>query len=487
MMERNSFNDILTKTAAALDIPDHVYEDAILKYEDIGRWLRAEDSELLQYSPEIYPQGSFRLGTVVRPITGKDQYDIDLVCNLDLKKEQTTQAKLKEAVGTRLRKRDDLNKILKESRRCWTLKYLPQEITPQFHMDVLPALSNVDNPPTGILITDSELRLWQKSNPKAYAEWFYKRMEVIYLEKKANLAKSMNASIEDVPEWQVKTPLQVAIQILKRHRDIYFASLPSDQKPVSIIITTLAAHAYRGQADLYTALEEIVSVMPKYIENRDGKWWVANPVADENFADKWNEYSERRIAFLRWLVKVHEDFSNANKLQSLNEITKSLTPILGESTMVKVAKDLGLPVQQFPLLPARIVTPPVPALGNSNHVQRPTWNEQVKYKATISAAVHPWLEGKILWPLTERAVPKNVWLSFRIKTDVPTPFQIYWQVVNTGEEAHRATDLRGGFFSSTGSVHWEHTAYRGTHWVEAFIIKGSMCVARSGRKYVRIR
>jgi hypothetical protein len=36
----------------------------------------------------------------------------------------------------------------------------------------------------------------------------------------------------------VKTPLQQAVQILKRHRDMMFADDP-EHKPISVIITTL--------------------------------------------------------------------------------------------------------------------------------------------------------------------------------------------------------------------------------------------------------
>ena len=41
-------------------------------------------------------------------------------------------------------------------------------------------------------------------------------------------------SIEDVPEWRVKTPLQRSVQILKRHRDIYFQQKP-EVRPVSVL------------------------------------------------------------------------------------------------------------------------------------------------------------------------------------------------------------------------------------------------------------
>ena len=220
--ERTKLASILQTTADMLDIPDHVYEDATLKYEDVGEHLAAEESNLREYNPQVYVQGSFRLGTVVQPYGRGGEYDIDLVCQLEIKKESITQSDLKAKVGVQLKARDDLAKILESSRRCWILDYPAEAGMPTFHMDVLPAIPNVERQPTGILLTDTDLTRWQKSNPVAYAEWFKKRMEVIFRVKKAALAESMLASIEDVPDWRVKTPLQRCVQILKRHRDIYF-------------------------------------------------------------------------------------------------------------------------------------------------------------------------------------------------------------------------------------------------------------------------
>ena len=53
IQEKEKLSGVLKKTATALDIPDYIYEDATLKYEDIGSWLAADDSELKTYSPEI--------------------------------------------------------------------------------------------------------------------------------------------------------------------------------------------------------------------------------------------------------------------------------------------------------------------------------------------------------------------------------------------------------------------------------------------------
>lgn len=482
---KEQISELLIKITDILDIPDYLHEDAVLKYEDIGAWLASNDSELRDYSPEIYPQGSFRLGTVIRPISDAGEYDIDLVCHLRIDKERTTQDELKQMVGDRLEKRDDISEILDESRRCWCLNY-----PGQFHMDVLPAIPNSERPPTGILLTDTDLVRWQKSNPVAYADWFYDQMKVILEEKRIEFAESIQASVEDVPEWQVKTPLQRVVQLLKRHRDIYFQN-DQENKPVSIIITTLAARAYRNQANLFAAVSDITQNMAQYIENRNGIWWIANPVdPDENFGDKWNEKPERRVAFFEWLQNVQEDFEHALQEHTFQEASYSLRPAFGENTVLRAASSVGLVSASVPAVIINEAAQ-VPALADSRHCQFPQWPERINYTATIKGTVHRSLyHPKKLWSLTDRSVPKDVGLRFVVSTNVPKPYEVKWQIVNTGSDALKAGQLRGDFYScdrSTDNVRWESTSYVGTHWVEAFIIKNGICVARSGRKYVRVR
>src|SRR5256885_4249773 len=115
---KESLNQLLNKLGEELDIPDHIYEDVVLKYERVGEWLDAEDSALRQYKPEIFPQGSMRLGTTVRPIHDDGEYDIDLVCHLIIYKESITQKDLKDKVGKRLKEHEEFGKMLVESRRC---------------------------------------------------------------------------------------------------------------------------------------------------------------------------------------------------------------------------------------------------------------------------------------------------------------------------------------------------------------------------------
>ena len=114
---------------------------------------------------------------------------------------------------------------IEEKRRCWHVEY---EDVPQFHMDVIPAVFRSEY----IDITDHDEEKdsyeYIGSNPRGYVEWFRERMakrrqalREQYCSAHRDVIKSQ-ADVEALKEYHFKTPLQKAIQILKRHRDIMF-------------------------------------------------------------------------------------------------------------------------------------------------------------------------------------------------------------------------------------------------------------------------
>lgn len=334
---------ILNSIAEDLDIPESKYLEAKNRYEAVGNWLGKEGTALSIYYPEIYTQGSFRLGTVVKPIK-KDEYDIDLVCFLnELRKEDTTQAGLKQMVGDRLKEYDRYKEILdKEGRRCWTLEYANE-----FHMDILPSIADDELRAKdvlhkdAILITDKEMIEnndinWPRSNPKGYANWFFTKQTEAFQTFKKEIAESMKVDIEDVPDYKVKTPLQRAIQILKRHRDIFFLNNNEKNKPISIIITTLSANRYSGQDNVFNAIYDILNNINKEMLIREGEYCISNPAnLDENFADKWNENPELPKAFFNWVNNVKNVFCD-NVLQKKDEI--EMGKVLNESLGFSIEK-----------------------------------------------------------------------------------------------------------------------------------------------------
>ena len=330
-----------------LDISPHLQHVAVERYEEVGLWLADQGFEW-----RIYPQGSFRLGTVVRPTTRAGEYDIDLVCLMPVRKENTTQAELKQLVGNELHAyrrwkissgQGDGPATCEPRRRCWTLGY--PELG--FHLDVLPSIPDVTLPPTGILLTDRQLRAWQHSNPIGYADWFRGRSAELQTKlREASFAKNIN--VDDVPTWQVRSTLQRVVQILKWHAMLFFTA-DSDAKPPSILITTLAAKAYRGQTDLFAATCACLATMPEYIEQRNHRWWVPNPAhPDENFADKWNEHPERRYAFLRWHAEISSVLDELTELRGagLDVVASRLEKAFPGDPIHQSAKKYGEHIRQ---------------------------------------------------------------------------------------------------------------------------------------------
>lgn len=348
-MVTKAAQDYLKALTEELEISETRYEQAYNRYRSLGEWLDRYNSSIRNYDPAVYVQGSFALGTVVKPYTEVEEYDVDVVCELKLlSKRQLTQKQLKQLVGEEIKSYRSANNFQKppeEKRRCWALNYADEA---QFHMDIIPAIPNgaevrlllershldASWADTAIGITDNEENNytvitddWPRSNPKGYLQWFMSRITALLESRKAELARSLCASVEEIPNYKVRTPLQLAIMILKRHRDIMFADDKTNRCPISIIITTLAGHSYQGEEHVAAALFAILSRMDRFIKRDGQRYIIANPSdPSENFADKWEEFPERKDAFFSWLKQARKDFefiSNEYDYRAIAEMFSS--------------------------------------------------------------------------------------------------------------------------------------------------------------------
>ncbi|BBB47410.1 nucleotidyltransferase domain-containing protein [Pelolinea submarina] len=353
-LSQNDISGLLLGITQKLDISDSLYIAAEQKYKAVGEWLSGDNSPFAILSPTIYPQGSFQFGTIVKPLTDTDDYDLDIVFEVMLSKDEITQEALKNSVGKRLKDHGIYKNLLdKEGRRCWTLQYADSA---RFHMDILPAIPGEDVIPlllsmnvpeslakTSISITDKTLSnysrinlQWPLSNPKGYSAWFRNRMLIQFENLRRIIATERKSSLGEVPEYTIKTPLQRCIQLLKRHRDIQFAE-ELEIKPASIIITTLAANAYNNEADLLKALVSITDKMPNYIINRNGVSWVSNPTDPrENFADRWQEDPQKLPAFKNWHQQFKTEIGDLLNCEDLDEAKEKLILMFGENVSENV-------------------------------------------------------------------------------------------------------------------------------------------------------
>jgi hypothetical protein len=312
-------------------------------------------------------------------------------------------------------------------------------------------------------------------------------MQVALARRRSAIALAEAKNVDDIPTYRARVPLQSAVQLLKYHRDVMFAD-DSEDKPISIIITTLAARSYNNELDVTDALRVILRDMDSHIEQQQGVDWIPNPTNGlENFADRWIQYPRRRENFHKWLKAVREDFDRIARAAKSADAELLLEQTFGPEVAERVrARRSG------GMLKRVINQSKLRLLSLAGHRQTPPWTQDATGSVTIYRATkHE--SGFRPVPMSSDSVPvrKGAELRFYARTDVPGPYQVYWQVVNTGEEAERDRGLRGGF--DTGSIHSgklvrkEPTKYKGTHSIECFVVKNGYLAARSGQFIVNVQ
>jgi hypothetical protein len=264
---------LLAQVADAVQLTATQYDKAKAHYEAVGAWLAASGSPLALFQPTIYPQGSMRLGTTVKP-RGAVEYDLDLVCQV--RRGAWTAMDLYHAVHDRLHDHETYRSKLKKKKRCLCLDYAGE-----FHLDIIPAVADPSRGPNCVVIPDRKLTDWTPSNPRGYADWFEKQ-SIVLMER---IAK---AAAEPLPANQPasqKLPLVLAVQLMKRARDVVFDG--ADEAPRSVILTTLAGEHYPGGPCVVTAIVEVARAIQQRVRAATpGALKVVNPTnPDENFCD----------------------------------------------------------------------------------------------------------------------------------------------------------------------------------------------------------
>lgn len=333
--KKAQLSSLLERVCRALSPTETQYQLAKDRYEAVGEWVASSDHVLL-WGSEISPQGSFATGTANKPLA-EQEFDVDSVSLSRRVLAVTPPADLKRALGDRLRANGHYRPILEEKARCWRLNFAGE-----FHLDITPSIPNLACWAGGELVPDRELRCWKASNPKGYRRLFEYRAS---LQPRIRLRKSMatdlRAEVEPFPaSMQEKGILRRAVQLAKRHRDIYFVGQDQRLCPISVILTTLVSRSYQtwvAAAEFdseFDVLYAVIQSIPDYIEQGfEGSkpvWFIWNETTQgENFAEKWNTDPERAEAFFAWHRRLVSDLDRLANEAGLDVLSKSLSTSFG--------------------------------------------------------------------------------------------------------------------------------------------------------------
>jgi hypothetical protein len=343
--------DIL-KIISQLDITPTMYQNAVSKYTSIAKYLENNGIEAA-----MYPQGSFALGTVVRPNT-KDpnaEYDLDLICQLRNTRDDLTAVELRKKVEDILTSSDLYGGKLTIYDKCFTIKYADVNGV-GFSIDIVPAVAENEENKMRLRLKSKNPNLienaiaipkhceknynWITNNPKGYRLWFeninapfQEASRMQYRQMLFEENRSIYDSVEEIPEELDRSALQRVIQILKYHRDMYYVKLKNgdDIKPISAILSTIVARISSSvltNISVFDLLHYVLNEFSTYaehqilteesfaeryqgksvIEKKGGKWIIVNPAnPEDNLADQWNQDASIPKHFFVWTKAVRED------------------------------------------------------------------------------------------------------------------------------------------------------------------------------------
>jgi hypothetical protein len=346
--------------AEELDPPRHPWRLTRERYQDLGVWLRDHAAKTAGRDVQVYPQGSANLGTTNRdPFTG--EFDIDLVIRVQYGKWELTQKQLNEMVngwlGSYVWARQQAGHRLaptklEKGKRAWTLHY-----PDGFHLDVLPVVPDLAGELKASMgdpswLTDKALVRWQPTNPRGFADWFRGISAAEHYQRKVEAARRAKVDVDELPDDQVKTTLQVTVQLLKRHRDYLFRDDPDRLAPPSAVLTALASQAYQAQmpsgGNLADVVQAVVTDMPNHLHRNADRLWIPNPTCSaENYADRYHARPDKEHALRDWLRRAQDDFSKVTTVHDATRVSEAIDEAFGPGLGARIATRIGRATQRL--------------------------------------------------------------------------------------------------------------------------------------------
>lgn len=420
------------------------YATATTGIETITTFLKSNET-LKEYFIDASPQGSYKQKTIIRPVSEDYEFDVDLLYEMqivdgwepkdylkNIADEFTDTDRYKDKVDT------------KNKSRCVTIDY-----ESDFHIDVIPTIKTDQ----GSLIMNKNTNEFEVTDGDGYVQWFENQTVITngYLVETVRLIKYIRDTQE---EFEAK----------------------------SILLTTLLGNqvyttdAFEIFTDLPTTLKILVDRLDQFLQTNPNMPTVTNPtLPEEEFNRHWDQkkYSTFRDAIHDLLNKINTAYTDSNKEESI----KKWQIIFGDNFPSSVSD-----LEHGSTLPAY-------QLGDYSHFEPIKWDENLIYNVRIDGYLYSFDKTKLFRGINSDArFGSNLSIKYVAKPHCPAPYTIHWQVVNTGTHAASLgpKGLRGQIFISSNqglsSVQWETSLYTGKHWIECFIVKDDICVAR--RKFL---
>jgi len=323
---------------------------------------------------------------------------------------------------------------------------------------------------------------FEDSDPAAYTTWFNERNG-----------------------YSGKNSFRKVTRLLK-----YLRGIKKTFSCPSVLLTTLLGEQIHwfdkdtsGFEDVPSALQTVMARLDDYLQANPNRPFVKNPsrpgedfgalLSDtvysnfRNFVHKYRGWIDEAMAaedfdesIEAWQRIFGNEFGKsavvrmAAAMESVMEPVGSLlssllsTAAQHHDAIVDAVRDYGTSI-----LPAWFHTPP--------HLQDPKWPRDFSTKVDVFiSAVHVLRKdvanGSAIFSGDSLPARGGIWFDARLwgGASIPETYRVEWRVTNTGVAAFAQRQKRGDFYGSDGgSRRFESLAWRGVHFVEAFLIRRS--------------
>jgi len=332
---------LLMYVAQRIQISRTLHEKATQNFQALCRHVDREGSPLHNNVKECYPSGSFATGTAIVSKAKTNKHDVDAVFEVDVPPYASPKLALQllfDAIngepGSRYHCRVQLNS------RCVTVEYEDGAT-----VDLMPVARFPDGPArAGNLFhhkPEAGEAYHKPVNPWGFVVYFNGQVDydpefADLFRGRRLLAEGMlaeRAETQPMPDHErleEKSPRVVALQLIKRMRDLQFRPRHCWRKPTSVVLSTMALETGPVQRRLIDEVIAVAIYMRRRLEQRDGPRGcvhVVNPAyLADILTDRWPEDFSRQRAFdadLRRLIVDMYRLRNDNlNLQEKREILR---------------------------------------------------------------------------------------------------------------------------------------------------------------------
>lgn len=399
---------------------------------------------------ELIPAGSWAHRTIIKPVFDNDGFDADVLLHMTDQTDWQPKDYI-EKLYAAFRANGTYKDRVSRKTRCMRIVYAGE-----FHIDLVPFIEQGRLHYITNRLDPEDTGKREASNPTAFTAWIDERQ------------RHTSGSFIKV------------VRLLKYLRD--FKNTFSCK---SIILTTLLGEQV-NEVEAMLAPERYQDV-PSTLNTVLGKLAASLPLSmpavmdpagtGGNFTDRYKEgwnYENFRTQITYYAEKVNEAYDETDREKSITAWQAIFGERFKPGSSAKVAsispRSASVPWDKEMWIEARY-----PVRLDPNHRLR------------ISGKVTP-APGFRGFTLSEKGyqVGKRRRLQFQVvRNTVPRPYEIYWKVRNGGDEAYRANQLRGEISPDGGGVaRSESTAYKGTHYVECYVVKDGIVVARDRQNVI---